>query len=187
MRYLLLSAAVLALCASGAGAQRVMDEPLPPGSGNSTSGIPTFKSLCSRCHSLRGTYTAPQNMGDCFVDGVRMFNYVKHAMPPDVDGALKDADVYNLVAYLLANKKIISRNAIINSKTLPLVSFPNQTGLIHSGCAVEAGGFGGKLTGGPPKGVPTLIPAPPRLRPVAAPTFIGSGSQPNSSAEKHPL
>ena len=162
---MLLAAAVLALCAGGAGAQKEMNDPLPPGSGNQARGVFAFKQYCSRCHSLRGTYSAPTIMGDCFVDGVRMFNYVKHYMPPD-KGPLTDADVYSLVAYLLANKKIIGGHDIMNSRTLPLVSFTNQTGLIPSGCAIEAGGLGGKFTT-LPIGTPAMIAAPPRLRPIA--------------------
>lgn len=145
-----------------------MDEPLPGGWGNSTRGLFAYRQHCSRCHSLRDTYSATQQTGDCFVDGTRMFHYLKHQMPRDAKGSLSDVDVYSLIAYILSTKKIIGSNDIVNSKTLPLSAFPNN-GYIPAGCPVEAGGLGFDKFAPKPKDAPELVPAPPPLHAVAAP------------------
>jgi hypothetical protein len=164
---MLLSAAVLALCAGSAEAQKGMNDPLPPGGGTSSQGVTIFRQHCTKCHSLHGTYQPTPTIGNCFVDPVRLFNYVKYYMPPGAKKPFKDTEVYDLIAYILVTKKITDVSDVINSKTLPQISF-NETGLIASGCAIEAGGFGGKFRT-LPKDTPALIPAPPRLHPLASP------------------
>jgi hypothetical protein len=110
---------------------------------------------------MSGTYAPAPMMGTCFVDGVRMFHYLKHQMPRDAKGTLTDVEVYSLIAYMLAMGKVIGSNYIINSKTLPLVVLPNNTGLIGTGCPTEAGGFGWDKSAPKPIGAPEFIPAPP--------------------------
>jgi hypothetical protein len=110
---------------------------------------------------MSGTYVPTPTMGDCFVDGVRMFHYLKHEMPRDAKGRLTDVEVYNLIAFMLATKKLIGSNAIIDRKTLPLVVLQNNTGLIPAGCPTEAGGFAFDKFAPKPIGAPEFIPAPP--------------------------
>ena len=53
-----------------------------------------------------------------------MFDYIRRAMPPDKPGSLKDDEVYNLTAYLLALNDLIPADAVIDAATLPKVKMP---------------------------------------------------------------
>jgi hypothetical protein len=178
---MLLRAAVIAvsvLLSSTALADTPADFILPGGWGNSTLGMFAFKRSCSRCHSFSETFDATPQTGTCFVDGVRMFNYLKRQMPRDAKGSLSDPDVYSLIAYILTTKKLIGRNDIINSKTLPLVAFPNN-GTINAGCPLEAGGRGfDKFAPLPKDYKPEFIPAPAPLRGTAAPATPPAPTKP---------
>ena len=158
---------------SAAQAQQSLTTELPKGWGNSTTGTFAFQHKCVSCHGGEwGGRTAAASTGLCFVDPVRMFHYVKHAMPPEAPGSLKDTDVYGLVAYVLDAKGIIKRSDIMNAQTLPKVVIPTN-GVISSACPVAAGGLGkyesmkdGRKT------MPALLPAsaaaaPPRPAAVA--------------------
>ena len=49
-------------------------------------------------------------------------------MPFSAPGSLSDDDVYNVVAYILSEAKIIQPGETMNASTLPKVSMPNRNG-----------------------------------------------------------
>jgi hypothetical protein len=59
-----------------------------------------------------------------------LFDYVKRAMPLNAPGSLSDNDVYSVVAYVLAEAKIIKPTDSINAATLAKVTMPNRDGFI---------------------------------------------------------
>ena len=52
-------------------------------------------------------------------------------MPYQAPGSLSDNDVYSLVAYILAEQKIISNDFLVNAQTLPTIKMPNREGFIR--------------------------------------------------------
>jgi cytochrome c len=55
-----------------------------------------------------------------------VFDYIRRAMPPDAPGSLRDDEVYNLTAYLLALNELIPADAVIDATTLPKVKMPSK-------------------------------------------------------------
>jgi mono/diheme cytochrome c family protein len=124
---------------------------LPPGSGNATAGAKVFADNCAACHgdNLQGN-PAKGVGGDRLIGGrgslatatpiktvesywpysTTLFDYVKRAMPFSSPGSLSDNDVYAVVAYILAEAKIIKPTDTMDAKTLPKVTMPNRDGFI---------------------------------------------------------
>ena len=59
-----------------------------------------------------------------------LFDYVKRAMPFDAPGSLTDEEVYAVVAYILAQGKVIAPNERIDAASLPKVRMPNSAGFV---------------------------------------------------------
>jgi cytochrome c len=59
-----------------------------------------------------------------------LFDYVKRAMPFSAPGSLSDEEVYSVVAYVLAEAKIIKAEQEMNAATLPRVVMPNREGFV---------------------------------------------------------
>ena len=59
-----------------------------------------------------------------------LFDYVKRAMPFSAPGSLPDDDVYAVVAYILAQAKIIGPGDTLDATTLPKVAMPNRDGFV---------------------------------------------------------
>ena len=59
-----------------------------------------------------------------------LFDYTKRAMPFDAPGSLTDAEVYAVVAFILAEANIVDRSATMNAEALALVEMPNRNGFI---------------------------------------------------------
>jgi cytochrome c len=122
---------------------------LPPGSGTAAKGAKVFADNCAACHgdNLQGIPTAGIG-GDKLIGGrgtlasnapvktvesywpyaTTLFDYVKRAMPFNAPGSLSDEDVYNVVAYILSQAKIIKPTEVIDAKSLPKVTMPNRNG-----------------------------------------------------------
>lgn len=178
----IVAATFLALATTAVQAQQALDSALPSGWGNSTRGIFTFKSHCSSCHSERESFDPFYKTGTCFVDATRLFNYVKQTMPPSAaPGSLKDSDIYDVVAFVLFEKQLIGRNAIMNATTLPKVAMPNP-GYISAGCPVVAGGLGKFNI---KKDSPATVPVPPPAA-AAAPIPPPAEPKPARAATKSP-
>jgi cytochrome c5 len=124
---------------------------LPPGSGNATAGAKVFADNCAACHgdNLQGkpakgvggdrliggrgslaTATPIKTVESYWPYSTTLFDYVKRAMPFSSPGSLSDNDVYAVVAYILAEAKIIKPTDTMDAKTLPKVTMPNRDGFI---------------------------------------------------------
>jgi cytochrome c len=122
---------------------------LPAGSGNAAKGKEVYASTCAACHGdkLEGnpakgiggdkllggrgtlaTKTPVKTVESYWPYATTLFDYVKRAMPFSAPGSLSDDDVYNVVAYILSEAKIIQPGETMNASTLPKVSMPNRNG-----------------------------------------------------------
>jgi S-disulfanyl-L-cysteine oxidoreductase SoxD len=119
---------------------------LPIGRGTHDSGAQLFAAKCAVCHGAHGEGMAiyPRLIGreprDDFAFGrdpklvktignywpysTTLFDYVRRAMPLNAPGSLSSNEVYNLVAFLLAENGIIARDSVIDQRTLPAVRMP---------------------------------------------------------------
>jgi len=118
---------------------------LPPGRGTAADGAPIYAARCAGCHGKTGREgpndvlvgrlpgdafpfardpRAPKTIGSYWPYATTVFDYVRRAMPPDAPGSLKDEEVYNLVAYLLAANELIPQDAVIDAASLPKVQMP---------------------------------------------------------------
>jgi cytochrome c len=124
---------------------------LPSGSGTAQAGAKVYAENCLACHGdkLQGI-PDPGIGGDRLIGGrgslasktpvktvesywpyaTTLFDYVKRAMPFTAPGSLDDSDVYAVVAYILAEAKIIKPTERMDAKTLPQVAMPNKDGFI---------------------------------------------------------
>lgn len=124
---------------------------LPPGSGNATAGAKVYATNCAVCHGekLEGnpakgiggdkliggrgslaTKTPVKTVESYWPYATTLFDYVKRAMPFSSPDSLSDDDVYNVVAYILSEAKIIKPTDTMNATTLPKVTMPNRDGFI---------------------------------------------------------
>jgi len=118
---------------------------LPPGRGTAGDGAPIFAAKCAGCHGKTGkegpndvlvgripndefTFArdpkAPKTIGSYWPYATTVFDYIRRAMPPDKPGSLKDEEVYNLTAFLLAQNELIAQDAVIDATSLPKVKMP---------------------------------------------------------------
>lgn len=119
---------------------------LPPGSGNATKGLMVYAAKCASCHGARGEGIAPapklvgrdpregfpfgrdpklvKTVGNYWPHATTIYDYVHRAMPLTVPGTMTPDEVYSVVAWILAENEIISRDAEMNAKTLPAVKMP---------------------------------------------------------------
>lgn len=126
---------------------------LPPGQGTYARGKTLYAEQCAVCHGdkLQGAnHGMPMPAGQdlAFVGGrgslnstrpittvesywpyaTTLFDYIRRAMPYPAPGTLKDDEVYSLVAYILAEGKIVDQNATMDASSLPKVQMPNRNG-----------------------------------------------------------
>jgi len=119
---------------------------LPPGRGSYADGTTLYAARCASCHGARGegVATYPKLVGAPFDSAFRfgadvklvktpgnywpyattLYDYIHRAMPADAPGSLRPAEVYGLVAYLLAENGVIARTAVMDARTLPAVRMP---------------------------------------------------------------
>jgi mono/diheme cytochrome c family protein len=124
---------------------------LPPGSGDAAKGGKIFASACAACHGdkLEGipakgiggdkliggrgslaTNTPVKTVETYWPYATTLFDYVKRAMPFSAPGSLSDDEVYSVVAYILAEAKIIKASDTMTAATLPKVAMPNRDGFV---------------------------------------------------------
>ena len=123
---------------------------LPAGSGTHQSGITVYQKQCISCHGeggkggSGGTLVSPllpketwarssrpsKHVGQYWPYATTLFDYIRRAMPYQAPGTLSNDETYSLVAYLLAEQKLIPYDFIINAQTLPAVKMPNRDGFI---------------------------------------------------------
>ncbi|MGE4561366.1 MAG: cytochrome c [Rhodospirillales bacterium] len=122
----------------------------PPGQGSYAEGKKVYADKCAACHGadmakpVKGTGAAPLRGGrDTLTSGkpkktvesywpyaTTLFDYTKRAMPFFEPGSMTDNEVYAVVAYILAEGNVISKDTVMNAKTLPKVKMPNRDGFI---------------------------------------------------------
>ena len=124
---------------------------LPPGRGTAAEGAKIYAEGCAACHGEklegnpqagiggdkliggRGSLTAAtpvKTIESYWPYATTIFDYVKRAMPFQAPGSLTDDQVYSVVAYILAEAKIIQPTEVIDRESLPRVQMPNRDGFI---------------------------------------------------------
>jgi cytochrome c len=123
---------------------------LPPGSGSVEQGKAIYEQQCASCHGAqlqgavgdkliggRGTLVndspkkAPVKTVESYWPyATTLFDYVWRAMPLNAPGSLKYDEVYAVVAYILAQAKIVPADAVIGQDNLAKVVMPNRDGFI---------------------------------------------------------
>lgn len=134
---------------------------LPPGRGTPDEGARVFAARCAACHGARGEGLAmyPKLIGrdphDDFAFGrdpklvktignywpysTTLFDYIRRAMPLTAPGSLSSDEVYDVVAFLLAENNVIARDAVMDRRTLPAVNMPARNRFVRDD---RAGGSG---------------------------------------------
>jgi cytochrome c len=118
---------------------------LPPGDGTAADGAKIFAIKCALCHGENGqggiavrlvggppkaTLNGGKTIANYWPYATTLFDYIRRAMPYTQPRSLTDHEVYSLVAYLLAENKLISEDDAINAKTLPQVRMPNRDNFV---------------------------------------------------------
>ncbi len=122
---------------------------LPAGHGTASDGALVYAGQCAACHGDklqgvkatggpalvggRGTLTAKtpvKTVESSWPYATTLFDYVKRAMPFNAPGSLSDDQVYAVVAYILAQDKIVGADATMNAARLPKVRMPNAAGFV---------------------------------------------------------
>lgn len=123
---------------------------LPAGSGSVAQGKVMYEQQCITCHGVR----LAGGIGDRLIGGratlvnndptkapmktvesywpysTTPFDYIKRAMPLTAPDSLTNDQIYALVAYILAEAKIVPNDTIADAKTLATITMPNRDGFI---------------------------------------------------------
>lgn len=120
-------------------------EGLPPGSGTHASGAAVYAARCATCHGTKGEGLPPnprligreprnfsfaddrslvKTVGNFWPYATTLFDYTRRAMPQTAPGSLTPDETYGVVAWLLAENEIISRDLVIDATSLPKVTMP---------------------------------------------------------------
>lgn len=118
---------------------------LPEGRGSVAEGAAIYAARCASCHGKSGEGAAFDRLvatdaGDNFAFGrdaslaraignywpyaTTLYDYTARSMPFAQPGSLTPNEVYGLVAYLLAENRIVARDAVMDRATLPKVMMP---------------------------------------------------------------
>ena len=104
-----------------------------------------FQQQCASCHGDKGqgsianrlvgggalnTNSPVKTVGSFWPYSTTIFDYTRRAMPHNAPQSLTNDQVYAATAYILYLNKIISQDAVMDEKTLPLVRMPNRDGFI---------------------------------------------------------
>lgn len=119
---------------------------LRAGRGTYAEGAALYAARCAACHGARGEGQGPyprlvgpptdssfrfgtdpalvKTIGNYWPYATTMYDYINRAMPLNAPGSLRPPEVYSLVAYLLAENRVVARDAVIDARTLPAVRMP---------------------------------------------------------------
>ena len=118
---------------------------LPAGNGTAAAGAKIFADKCALCHGdkgqggiaarlIGGPAKASLNGGKTIANywpyATTLFDFVRRAMPYTEPRSLTDQEVYSLVAFILAENKLIGEDDEINATTLPKVRMPNRDNFV---------------------------------------------------------
>jgi S-disulfanyl-L-cysteine oxidoreductase SoxD len=118
---------------------------LPPGDGKAADGSKIFAEKCALCHGDNGkggraarliggpakaSLDGGKTIANYWPYATTLFDFIRRAMPFTQPRSLTDQEVYSLVAYLLAENKLISETDEINAMTLPKVRMPNRDNFV---------------------------------------------------------
>ncbi len=117
---------------------------LPPGHGTARQGHAVYVQYCQSCHGENGqagkadelvggigslgTPDAERTVGSFWPYATTLFDYIRRAMPPGVQGTLSNDQLYAVTAWILAKNGIIGWDTEINAQTLSQVVMPNRNG-----------------------------------------------------------
>jgi cytochrome c len=128
---------------------------LPNGSGDYARGKQVYETSCAACHGadLRGVARLPNmpagpalrliggrgtlntanpvmTVESYWPYATTLFDYVRRAMPFQAPGSLTTDEIYAVVAYILAEGKVIDKTTVLDAQTLARVQMPNRDGFI---------------------------------------------------------
>jgi len=118
---------------------------MPPGSGTPEQGKALFAQKCAACHGEGGkggsaaplvgspplnAIESPKTIANFWGYATTVFDFTRRAMPWIQPRSLSNDEVYAIVAYILAENKLIGPNDVMNAQTLPKVRMPNREGFI---------------------------------------------------------
>ena len=121
---------------------------LPAGQGSAVAGEPIYAARCAECHGPkaegrkgeypalaggRGTLATPKpvkTVGSYWPYATTVWDEINRAMPFNAPHVLRPDDVYAVTAYVLYLNGIVTRDQVLNEKTLPKVVMPNRGGFI---------------------------------------------------------
>ncbi len=118
---------------------------LPPGSGKAAEGAKIFAEKCAACHGDNGqggraarliggpakaSLDGGKTIANYWPHATTLFDFIRRAMPFTQPRSLTDDEVYSLVAFILAQNKLIGKDDEMNAATLPKVRMPNRDNFV---------------------------------------------------------
>jgi S-disulfanyl-L-cysteine oxidoreductase SoxD len=120
---------------------------LPAGSGMPARGAAVYAAKCAMCHGDQGEGRPPfsrligggpitgiggeqKTIANFYPHATTLFDFIRRAMPWQQPRSLANDEVYAVVAFLLAQNRIIGEGEVMNAGTLPKVRMPNRDGFI---------------------------------------------------------
>ena len=117
---------------------------LPSGQGSAREGKVIYERVCAACHGSDGksginaalvgglgaldSATPQRTVGSFWPYATTLFDYVRRAMPYNAPGSLSTDELYAITAYVLFMNTIVEADAVLDNKSLPLVTMPNAQG-----------------------------------------------------------
>ncbi|MEP6835007.1 MAG: c-type cytochrome [Gemmatimonas sp.] len=126
---------------------------LPDGHGTAVEGALVYAAKCAGCHGAKGQGIppspvliqalvptdsfpwatkpgAPKTVGNYWPFATTLYGYIRHSMPSSSPGSLSSTEVYQVVAFLLAENGILAHDAVLDAKSLPAVKLPMRGRLV---------------------------------------------------------
>ena len=119
---------------------------LPAGGGTHAAGAAVYAARCANCHGVQGEglaiyprlispeadtafnfgddVTHLKTVGNYWPYATTLYDYLHRAMPLNDPGSLSAGELYSLVAFLLAENRVISRTDTMTAVSLPKVRMP---------------------------------------------------------------
>ena len=119
---------------------------LPHGRGTVQQGATLYAAKCAACHGSTGTEGPKDRLvggqgslatehpiktiGSYWPYATTLYDYLFRAMPFTAPQSLTPDEVYSLVAWLLHQNGIISKDEVMDAQTLPTIRMPNRDGFL---------------------------------------------------------